>query len=330
MADRVALVTGAAGFIGSHLCDRLLADGWTVHGLDSFEDYYPREYKERNIAAALPNDRFSLLEANLLDLDKPQSGIRQLVREAGTVFHLAAQAGVRASWGNSFSIYTNNNILGTQLLLEACKTEGTRKVIYASSSSVYGDTDILPMVETGRCRPYSPYGVSKLAAENLCYLYWRNFGLPTVALRFFTVYGPRQRPDMGFHRFIRCLLEDRPIPVYGDGTQTRDFTYVSDIVEGFVSAIEAPGGEVFNLGGGSRVVLDDVLRLLGDIMGKPALTKREAAQAGDVRDTWASLEHAREALGYEPRVSLEQGLRREAAWLESLSGEPGYPWGAGP
>jgi nucleoside-diphosphate-sugar epimerase len=328
MEDRVALVTGAAGFIGSHLCDRLLADGWTVHGLDSFEDYYPREYKERNIAAALSNNRFSLLEANLLDLDNPESEVRQLVRKSDTVFHLAAQAGVRASWGSSFSIYTNNNILGTQLLLEACKGEGTSKVIYASTSSVYGDTDVLPMLETARCQPYSPYGVSKLAGENLCYLYWRNFGLPTVALRFFTVYGPRQRPDMGFHRFIRCLLENRPIPVYGDGSQTRDFTYVSDIVEGFVSAVDAAGGEVFNLGGGSRAVLGDVLRLLGDIMDVPALTKREAVQAGDVKDTWASLEHAHALLGYEPRVSLEDGLRQEAAWLRSLSREPGYPWGA--
>lgn len=328
MEDRVALVTGAAGFIGSHLCDRLLADGWKVHGLDSFEDYYPRQYKERNIAAALSSNRFALLDANLLDLDKPHAGIREVVREADAVFHLAAQAGVRASWGTSFSVYTNNNILGTQLLLEACKAEGTRKLIYASTSSVYGDTDILPMVETARCRPYSPYGVSKLAGENLCYLYWRNFELPTVALRFFTVYGPRQRPDMGFHRFIRCLLENRPIPVYSDGTQTRDFTYVSDIVEGFISAIDAPGGEVLNLGGGSRAVLDDVLGLLGDIMDRPALTERAGFQAGDVKDTWASLEHSRQVLGYEPRVSLEQGLRQEVASLQSLSDEPGYPWGA--
>jgi UDP-glucose 4-epimerase len=217
MEDRIALVTGAAGFIGSHLCDRLLADGWTVRGVDSFEDYYPREYKERNVAAALSNDRFSLLEGNLLDLDKPASAVRLLVPGVDAVFHLAAQAGVRASWGTSFSIYTNNNVLGTQLLLEACKAERTDKAVYASSSSVYGDTDILPMVETARCLPYLPYGVSKLAAENLCYLYWRNFGLPTVALRFFTVYGPRQRPDMGFHRFVRCLLEDRAMPLYGDG-----------------------------------------------------------------------------------------------------------------
>jgi len=327
MESRVALVTGAAGFIGSHLCDRLLADGWTVRGLDSFEDYYPREYKERNIAAARSNDRYSLLEANVLDLQDPRSSVRHLVSDADVVFHLAAQAGVRASWGSSFSIYTDNNILGTQLLLEACKAEEVSRFVYASSSSIYGDTDILPMVETGRCLPHSPYGVSKLAGENLCHLYWRNFGLPTVALRFFTVYGPRQRPDMGFHRFIRCLLEDRPIPVYGDGSQTRDFTYVSDIVEGFVSAVDASGGEVFNLGGGSRAVLEDVLRLVGGILGKPALITREAVQAGDVRDTWASLEHARDVLGYEPQVSLEEGLRHEVDWLQALSGEQGFPWG---
>jgi nucleoside-diphosphate-sugar epimerase len=330
LSGQNALVTGAAGFIGSHLSERLVADGWHVVGVDSFEDYYPRSYKERNLAGLMADERFSLQEANLLALRELESDgaqtLRSLVRDAD-VFHMAAQAGVRASWGSDFHVYTDNNVLATQLLLELAKSEGVNRFVYASTSSVYGDTDVLPMREDAVCRPFSPYGVSKLAGEHLCRLYWRNFGVPTVAVRFFTVYGPRQRPDMGFHRFIRMMLEGRPIPVFGDGSQTRDFTYFGDIVAGLIAAAGSPAGEVFNLGGGSRVSLLQALDVLGGVLGcTPSLDVREK-QAGDVRDTWASLDHAREVLDYRPCVALPEGMAAEVEWMRALSAEPGFPWG---
>ena len=249
------------------------------------------------------------------------------MRSADVLFHLAAQAGVRASWGRDFRVYTDNNIMATQMLLELAKSEGLRRFVYASSSSVYGDTDVLPMRESARCRPFSPYGVSKLAAENLCHLYWSNFDVPTVCLRFFTVYGPRQRPDMGFHRFIRLLLDDRPIPVFGDGHQTRDFTFIADIVEGILAAVDAPAGEVLNLGGGSRVSLVEALSVLAEVAGVDLRVDVGEQQAGDVRDTWASLEHSQKTIGYAPRVGLAKGLAAEVDWMRSLSTASGFPWG---
>jgi len=239
------VVTGCAGFIGSHLTDRLLADGHTVVAIDSFEDYFPRALKEANLAGARANPAFTLHEANILELAAeaapggPGGGVRgsalaALLRDCACVYHVAAQAGVRASWGSSFEVYTRNNVLATQQLLEACVAAAVPKVIYASSSSVYGDQDELPLREDMVPRPRSPYGVTKLAGEHLCGLYHANHGLDAVALRFFTVYGPRQRPDMGFHKFITAMLKGREIVIYGDGTQTRDFTYVDDIVEGLV------------------------------------------------------------------------------------------------
>jgi nucleoside-diphosphate-sugar epimerase len=316
-----ALVTGCAGFVGSQLCERLLADGHEVVGIDSFEDYYPRAAKERNLAEARRSPRFRLVEANLLDLALPDARARlgaalpDLVSDASHVFHLAAQPGVRASWGATFETYSNNNVLATQLMLEAAKQAGVGAFVYASSSSVYGDTDEFPMREDARCRPYSPYGVTKLAAENLCQLYWRNFGVPTVSLRFFTVYGPRQRPDMAFHRFLAAMVDERPIEVYGDGAQTRDFTFVGDILDGITAAPSAPPGSILNLGGGSRVSLLHTLDVLGDVVGRKPVVVRGPEQAGDVRDTSASIDRARELIGYEPKVSLADGLRAEYEWL---------------
>jgi UDP-glucose 4-epimerase len=307
------LVTGAAGFIGSHLAERLLADGHDVTGLDSLEDFYARGLKERNLTVALEHERFIFVEQNLLAAD-----LRALLEGADIVFHLAAQAGVRSSWGADFRVYTDNNVLATQRLLEAAKEASLGRFVYASTSSVYGDTDVLPMREDAICRPHSPYGVSKLAAEHLCYLYSRNFGVPTVALRFFSVYGPRQRPDMAFTRFIRAMLTDGQAEVYGDGHQTRDFTFVADIVEGTVRAAEAPPGEVFNLGGGSRVSLVDAVRTLEEVTGRKLSSKVAERQPGDVRDTWASLDKSRDVLGYEPRVGLAEGLARQVDWLEEL------------
>ena len=320
---RRVVVTGAAGFIGSHLVDRLLADGCEVVGVDSFEDYYPRPYKEANIAGARSSDRFTLVTDNLLALaatSGPGGGspLVTLLTGADCVVHLAAQAGVRASWGQTFRIYTENNVLATQLVLEACREVGVPKLVYASSSSVYGDTDQLPMREDASCRPVSPYGVTKLAGEQLCYLYFRNFAIPTVALRFFTVYGPRQRPDMAFHIFLRALLEGRPLEMYGEGNQTRDFTFVSDIVDGIVLGMQGRDGAVYNLGGGSRVTLLEAIHTLETASGRTADVKGESVQAGDVKHTWADLSLATEELGYAPRVALDEGLRREADWLREL------------
>jgi len=322
------VVTGAAGFIGSHLVERLLGGGHEVVGIDSFEDYYPRAFKDANSATARGAEGFTLIEDNLLrmagDGAAGRSRLDEVLAGADCVFHLAAQAGVRASWGQSFRIYTDNNVLATQMVLEACRREGVPKVVYASSSSVYGDTDQLPMHEDANCRPVSPYGVTKLAGEQLCRLYWKNHGVPTVSLRFFTVYGPRQRPDMAFHLFLRALYAGRPLEMYGTGGQTRDFTFVDDIVSGIVLAMGGADGAVYNLGGGSRVTLLEAIRVLERVSGLTAEVRGEDVQAGDVKHTWADLTRAEDELGYAPQVSLEEGLRREAEWYRVLlAGSPG-------
>jgi UDP-glucose 4-epimerase len=237
-----------------------------------------------------------------------------------TIFHEAAQAGVRASWGTSFAIYTQNNVLATQRLLEAAKGSRIQKFIYASSSSVYGDTPDLPMREDSRPRPISPYGVTKLAGEHLCGLYHLNFGLPTISLRYFTVYGPRQRPDMAFHKFIRAILSGQPIAVYGDGQQTRDFTFISDAVEANILAMACPDdGEVFNIGGGSQVTVNRVIELLEKVTGQQAMVEHQAAQPGDVRHTLADTSTARERLGFAPRVGLEEGLQAQVEWWRGVA-----------
>jgi UDP-glucose 4-epimerase len=318
--DMRAVVTGCAGFIGSWLTDRLLAQGWDVVGIDSFEGYYPRALKEANVEQARSSAAFTLIEADLIDLATPAdasatAALHGILADADHVYHLAAQPGVRGSWGRSFETYARNNVLATQLLLECAKDVGTGSFVCASSSSVYGDAAALPMDEAAECRPYSPYGVTKLASEHLARLYARNFGVPTVSLRFFTAYGPRQRPDMAFNRFIAAALEGRPIEVFGDGSQTRDFTFVSDIVDGIIAAPAASAGSVLNLGGGSRVSLNEALDVLGSVMGRGIEVRRSDLQAGDVADTWASIDRAREAIGYEPKVDLATGLAAEYGWL---------------
>jgi UDP-glucose 4-epimerase len=308
------LVTGAAGFIGSHLCERLLADGHAVLGVDSFLDNYARHFKEHNLGAFAHHPHFKFLEANLLRAD-----LKALLSDVEIVFHLAAQPGVRSSWGKEFSRYTENNIMATQLLLEQTKDLRLKKFVYASTSSVYGDTDDLPMREDGSTRPVSPYGATKLAAEHLCHLYCKAYGVPTVALRFFTVYGPRQRPDMFFHIFMRALRRGDEVPLYDDGEQTRDFTYCGDIVDGMLGAAVYPGqGEVFNLGGGSEVSLLNAIALAEKVSGLKARLKRFDRQKGDVRHTSARIDQARAKLNYAPRVRLEEGLRAEWQWICSL------------
>jgi nucleoside-diphosphate-sugar epimerase len=309
-----ALVTGAAGFIGSHLCERLLEEGYDVVGVDKFLDNYPRHFKLKNIADLLNRPHFTFLEEDLLQLD-----LKQILNDISYVFHLAAQPGVRSSWGEEFIQYTQNNVMATQYVLEASKETTVKKVVYASSSSVYGDTDDLPMREEGITRPVSPYGVSKLAAEHLCYLYWKAYGVPTVSLRFFTVYGPRQRPDMFFHIFMDRLRRSEEIPLFDDGKQTRDFTYCADIVDGLLRAASYPGsGELFNLGGGTECSLLDAIGMIEVISGRRARLKKTAPQRGDVRHTSARLDLAKRKLGYNPKVTLEEGLAQEWLWLESL------------
>ena len=305
------VVTGAAGFIGSHLAERLLADGHEVTGVDCFTDYYARALKERNLEPLCAHRAFRLVEARLQDAD-----LAPILDGAGHVYHLAAQAGVRASWGREFSHYTEHNVLATQRLLEAALAHGRPRVVYASSSSVYGDAPELPLREDGPCAPVSPYGVTKLAAEHLARLYHRNHGLPTVSLRFFTVYGPRQRPDMAFNRFLRAARDGGPVTVFGDGLQTRDFTFVDDIV----SAVRAAGlsgrpGSVYNVGGGERIALNDVLRLVERVTGQPLHIERQESQKGDMRDTFADTRAAARDLGFRSTVALEEGLAREWQWL---------------
>lgn len=306
-----AVVTGCAGFIGSHVAERLVAEGYEVIGVDALTDYYSRDVKLKNLAVLLDCERFKFIEADLLAMDLPR-----LLRPVDYVFHQAGQPGVRPSWRQNFELYLNNNVLVTQRLLEAAIDSNIRRFVYASSSSIYGDAEALPTSEDVLPKPVSPYGASKLAGEHLCYLYWKNFGVPTVSLRYFTVYGPRQRPDMAFHKFIRAIAEGRALQVYGDGEQSRDFTYVSDVVEANLAAASAPvEGQVFNIGGGSRITVKEVIRILGEMLGKEPRVEYLPPEKGDVKHTAADVSRAREHLGYRPSVSIQDGLRREAEWL---------------
>jgi UDP-glucose 4-epimerase len=306
-----ALVTGVAGFVGSHLAERLLGQGADVVGLDCFTDYYPRPLKEANLSALTAHDRFRFVEARIQDAD-----LRGLLAGRTHVFHLAAQAGVRKSWGQDFRVYTENNIDATQVLLEACMSAPLERFVYASSSSVYGDEVPMPMREDAVPRPASPYGVTKLAAEHLCHLYGVSARLPAVALRYFTVYGPRQRPDMAFNKFIRAAVARQPVTLYGDGEQTRDFTFVADAVAATIAAATCGvPGRVYNIGGGSRVSVNEVLALVGRLVGVPVDVRREDLQKGDMRDTYADTSLARRDLAYAPSVTLEQGLDAEYRWL---------------
>jgi UDP-glucose 4-epimerase len=308
-----ALVTGAAGFIGSHLTAALLDRGATVVGVDCFTDYYARAIKEKNLQENRLREGFRFAETSIQSADLPA-----LLDGVTHVFHLAAQAGVRKSWGRDFRTYTVNNIEATQLLLEACAGRPIERFVHASSSSVYGDRAPIPMREDALPQPISPYGVTKMAAEQLGYLYHVNYGVPVVAMRYFTVYGPRQRPDMAFHRFISASLRDEPISLYGDGGQTRDFTFVSDAVAATLAAGErGVPGRSYNIGGGSRVSMHDVIGIIERIAGRPLKINHDGAQKGDMRDTYADTSLARADLGFAPSVSLEEGIRAEYRWLSS-------------
>jgi nucleoside-diphosphate-sugar epimerase len=305
------VVTGAAGFIGSHLTEKLLAGGNDVVGIDCFTDYYERDIKEKNLEPARGHARFSFEELDLVDDD-----LGPALDGASVVYHLAGQPGVRPSWGSQFDQYVRDNIIATQRLLEGLKGSPIKRLVFAGSSSVYGDAEMFPTRESALPRPVSPYGVTKLAAEHLTHLYTRNFDIPAVSVRYFTVYGPRQRPDMAFARFMRALSDGQEIEVYGDGEQTREFTYVSDAVEGTIKAAGADViGQVFNLGGGSRVTVNQVLATLEEISGIEVRRQNLPAAPGDPRHTGASINLARERLGWEPRVSLRDGLDKQWRWF---------------
>jgi nucleoside-diphosphate-sugar epimerase len=308
-----ALVTGAAGFIGSHLCELLLDRGAHVVGIDCFTDYYARSIKEANLSHNSGRPGFRFVEARIQDAD-----LRALLDGVSHVFHLAAQAGVRKSWGHDFRVYTDNNVDASQRLLEVSVGLPLHRFVYASSSSVYGDNVAIPMREDALPQPVSPYGVTKLAAEQLCHLYHVNHGVPASSLRYFTVYGPRQRPDMGFHRFISAAIAGDPIHLYGDGEQTRDFTFVRDAVAATAAAGDrGVPGRAYNIGGGSRVSINQVLDIIGRVVGRPLDIRREPVQKGDMRDTFADTTLARTDLGFAPTVSLEEGIEAEYRWLST-------------
>jgi nucleoside-diphosphate-sugar epimerase len=314
------VITGAAGFIGSHLCDRLLEGGHEVVGVDAFIPYYPRAVKEANLtrARACASFRSHPLDLRTDPLDDALAG-------AEVVFHLAAMPGLVQSWLD-FDGYCSCNVQGTQRLLEAVRRSapGLRRFVYASTSSVYG---LFASGDEGLpTRPVSPYGVTKLAAEALARAYGEAHALPVVTLRYFSVYGPRQRPDMGYHRFIEALLQDRPVVVYGDGLQARSNTYVADCVEATVLAADkAPAGEVYNVGGGEAASVWDILRRLEGLAGRPARWVREAARPGDQRYTFADTARLRHHLGWAPRTSLDEGLARQWQWQAGRMKEEGGP-----
>ena len=310
------LVTGCAGFIGSHLAETLLSKGYSVIGVDCLTPYYSQKVKQYNLSSLLKNDRFKFVK-----LDLSAASIDNLVRLVGgvdVVVHEAAQPGVRASWGVGFEEYVRHNVLATQKFLEACVRAGDiRRFVFASSSSIYGNVREVPIREDVYPKPYSPYGVTKLAAENLCRAYFENYGLPVVMFRYFTVYGPRQRPDMAFHNFIKAMLRGESIHIYGDGGQIRDFTYVGDVVDATIKAIESDDvvGEVINIGSSCPVKLIDAVNLIANILGVKPKIMFEDKKKGDVRVTYADISKARRLLGWKPKTELREGLEKEIEWL---------------
>lgn len=307
------VVTGAAGFIGSHLIDRLLQEGHRVVGIDSFAKREWGRHKRQNIADAMSQPNFQLIEQDLLEMD-----LATVLAEAEIVYHLAAVAGVRQSWGRDFQLYTNMNILATQRLLEACKNLRLGKFIYASSSSVYGGSSG-PTVEETPLRPVSPYGVSKLAGEHLVRMYHLNYEVPTTSLRFFTVYGPRQRPDMAFHKFFKAAMDGQSVSVYGTGKQTRDYTYVADVVEANLQIMSLrEHGNVFNIGGAERASVLEVIEIIQEVTGRRLQIEHLPKQAGDPLHTWADVTAAREAFGYNPQTGLRAGLSNEWKFIREM------------
>jgi UDP-glucuronate 4-epimerase len=306
-----AIVTGAAGFIGSHLVERLVSEGWDVVGVDCITPYYDLEQKNSNLEAVEAST--GGIDLRRVDLRTDELG--DLVRGADAVFHQAGQPGVRASW-DDFDAYVAHNVIATKRLLEAARHGSVGRFVYASSSSVYGDAESYPTFESTLPAPKSPYGVTKLAAEHLVSLYARNWGLPTVSLRYFTVFGPRQRPDMAMHRLIRAALEGTAFPLYGTGSQIRDFTYVADVVTANLLAATVPvdPGSVFNVAGGGSISLAEVIEIVERLTDRSIRLDRLPPAAGDVERTGGSTDRAARVLGWRPVVSVEEGLAYQVEW----------------
>ena len=320
------LVTGAAGFIGSHLVDRLLDLGYPVTGIDALTDYYPRKLKLRNLSGARArtwDGDFRFVEADVLEVD-----LDGLLGDVDRIAHLAGEPGVRASWGGGFDVYLERNVRSTQRLLEAAIRRGIDGFVYASSSSVYGPDGGHPVAEDAPRRPASPYGLSKLAGEELAGLYGRKLGVPVTVLRYFTVYGPRQRPEMALSRFISAAAEGRPVEVFGTGEQVREMTYVSDVVDATVAALESHGTNpdafkksprVYNIGGGTRTTVNGMVEAVGRALDTSVSAFYGPPARGDVRSTWADTGRAARELGYTPRVALQEGIQAQARWALSES-----------
>ena len=313
------LVTGAAGFIGSHVCDALLQRGHEVVGVDNFDPFYARAVKERNLEAARRASGFCFVEADLARDQIP-------VERADAVIHLGAKAGVRPSLDDP-AAYAHANVTGTVRVLEAARRAGIRRVVFGSSSSVYGDTTPVPFAEDHpAAQPISPYAATKRAGELLAHSFAHLYGMRVLCLRFFTVYGPRQRPDLAIHRFTALIASDRPVVMHGDGTSERDYTYITDAVDGVLSALEWTGRPdgggcmAVNIAGGARVRLDRLIQLIGEELGRAVRVERLPDQPGDVRRTDADLRRAERELGYRPRVGIEEGLRHFVRWYEETHG----------
>lgn len=310
-----AVVTGCAGFLGSHLCEALLARGHAVTGVDCFTDFYARSLKERNVAGVCHAPGFRLVEADIAE-----APLERLLDDVDVVFHLAAQAGVRTSFGDGFGDYLHHNVQGTQRLLEEVAGRELQAFVYASSSSVYGDQHSYPVAEDAPLRPLSPYGATKVITEQLAQAFWRSHRVPVVGLRYFTVYGPRQRPDMAFSRFLRRAVEGRPLQVVGDGRQVREFTYIDDVVSATIAAAErGKRGAVYNIGGGQPVSVLEAVALLEELLDRPLDVEHVGVGPGDPRRTEADITSAARDLGYEPTTALASGL---AAHLEALHDGP--------
>ncbi len=307
---RTAVVTGVAGFIGSQVAEACLERGDRVIGIDALTDYYSVEQKRSNLEGLLDHGRFEFHEAEIVDVaDELLSGV-------DTVFHQAGQPGVRASWRERFDEYLARNVQATQRVLEASTRHHVRRVVYASSSSVYGNAERYPVDETMRLAPFSPYGVTKLAAEHLCSLYAANFGLGTVSLRYFTVYGPRQRPDMATHRLFEAAITGSAFPLFGTGDQLRDFTYVGDVVRANLLAAEAdvPAGTFLNIAGGGSCSMKELIAAVEEVTGQPIHLDHHDHELGDVGRTGGMFDEATRLLGWRPEVTLTEGLERQYEW----------------